>query len=165
MSYNISSVHELLHFLQLCRNLEGNTVKQSVLECYASMATRHKDDVENALVKLQELSSQDSTLREKERVCTMLAIATGLTLLRQTAKAKNQLRAIDRMPYKWDDGDDFERAWLMLAYIHLQVHTFMQFSVSNHLLNQTEIWRKLRKHMETIAYFLDFMKCTVASGF
>jgi tetratricopeptide repeat protein 21B len=51
----------------------------------------------------------------------MLAIATGLTLLKQTAKAKNQLRAIDRMPYRWDDGDDFERAWLMLANIHMQV--------------------------------------------
>ncbi|KAG0601340.1 hypothetical protein M758_11G102800 [Ceratodon purpureus] len=105
-----------------CRNLEGKSVKHVVLECYASMASRHKTDVENALVKLQELVGQDSTLREKERVCTMLAIATGLTLLRQTAKAKNQLRAIDRMPYKWDDGDDFERAWLMLANIHMQVH-------------------------------------------
>ncbi|XP_073386115.1 uncharacterized protein [Physcomitrium patens] len=119
-SPNDEAIKVAQKLLSESRNLEGNTVKQSVLECYASMATRHKDDVENALVKLQELSSQDSTLREKERVCTMLAIATGLTLLRQTAKAKNQLRAIDRMPYKWDDGDDFERAWLMLAYIHLQ---------------------------------------------
>ena len=85
------------------------------------MASRHKTQIENALVRLQELMGQDSTLREEERVCNMLAIAIGLTLLRQTAKAKNQLRAIDRMPYKWDDGDDFERAWLMLANIHVQV--------------------------------------------
>lgn len=111
-------------FCKYCRNLEGKSVKQVVLECYASMASRHKSDVENALVRLQELVGQDSTLREKERVCSMLAIATGLTLLRQTAKAKNQLRAIDRMPYKWDDGDDFERAWLMLANIHMQVCTY-----------------------------------------
>lgn len=103
------------------------------MECYASMASRHKTDVENAVVRLQELVGQDSTLREKERVCTMLAIGTGLTLLRQTAKAKNQLRAIDRMPYKWDDGDDFERAWLMLASIHMQVH--IQFCVSGYTLN------------------------------
>jgi tetratricopeptide repeat protein 21B len=85
------------------------------------MASRHKTDVEDALVRLQELVGQDSILQKKERVCNMLAIATGLTLLKQTAKAKNQLRAIDRMPYRWDDGDDFERAWLMLANIHMQV--------------------------------------------
>lgn len=112
--------------------MEGKSVKQAVLECYALMASRHKSDVENALVRLQEIVGQDSTLREKERVCSMLAIATGLTLLRQTAKAKNQLRAIDRMPYKWDDGDDFERAWLMLGNIHMQVYT--QFSIFHHTL-------------------------------
>jgi hypothetical protein len=25
------------------------------------------------------------------------------------------------MPFKWDDADAFERAWLMLANIHMQV--------------------------------------------
>jgi hypothetical protein len=72
---------------------------------------------------MQDLVGQDTMVREKERVSSMLAVATGLTMLRQAAKAKNQLRAIDRMPYKWDDGDDFERAWLMLANIHMQVFT------------------------------------------
>jgi tetratricopeptide repeat protein 21B len=107
----------------MCRNLEGKSVKQAVLECYASMATRHKSDIENAIVRMQDLVGQDTMVREKERVSSMLAVATGLTMLRQAAKAKNQLRAIDRMPYKWDDGDDFERAWLMLANIHMQVFT------------------------------------------
>lgn len=103
------------------RNFDGKSVKQAVLECYAMMATRHKVDIENALVRLQELVGQETTVREKEKVSSMLAMAAGLTMLRQAAKAKNQLRAIDRMAYKWDDGDDFERAWLMLANIHMQV--------------------------------------------
>lgn len=81
------------------------------------MATRQKADIEFALGRLTE-----SVPKEEQKVSVLLAMATGLTLLKQTAKAKNQLRIIDRMVYKWEDGEAFERAWLMLANILMQVH-------------------------------------------
>jgi tetratricopeptide repeat protein 21B len=85
------------------------------------MATRQKHDIESALMRLQKIAREDTIGLEKEKISNMLAMATGLTMLKQVAKAKNQLRAIDRMPFKWDDADAFERAWLMLANIHMQV--------------------------------------------
>ncbi|BBN03618.1 hypothetical protein MPTK1_2g24910 [Marchantia polymorpha subsp. ruderalis] len=99
------------------RLLDGQSINQLVLECYGTMATRQKADIEFALGRLTE-----SVPKEEQKVSVLLAMATGLTLLKQTAKAKNQLRIIDRMVYKWEDGEAFERAWLMLANILMQVH-------------------------------------------
>ncbi|KAL2643441.1 hypothetical protein R1flu_011028 [Riccia fluitans] len=97
------------------RLLDGQSVNQLVLECYATMATKQRADIEFALGRLTE-----SVSKEDQKVSVLLAIATALTLLKQTTKAKNQLRVIDRMIYKWEDGEDFERAWLMLANILMQ---------------------------------------------
>lgn len=80
------------------------------------MATRQKADIEFALGRLTEALEND-----ERKVPLLLAIATGRTLLNQTAKAKSHLQVIDRSVYKWPDGEDFERAWLMFAAIHMQV--------------------------------------------
>ncbi|CAM6106511.1 unnamed protein product [Calypogeia fissa] len=97
------------------RLLDGKSVKQLVLECYATMATRQKEDIEFALGRLSE-----ALVEEEQRVPILLAVAIARTLLNQAAKAKTQLQVIDRLVYKWHDGEDFERAWLMLAGIHMQ---------------------------------------------
>ncbi|KAH8946902.1 hypothetical protein BDL97_11G011800 [Sphagnum fallax] len=117
----IRAAHKLLSENSSCRDLEPpRSTRQAVLECYATMATRQKHDIESALMRLQKIAREDTIGLEKEKISNMLAMATGLTMLKQVAKAKNQLRAIDRMPFKWDDADAFERAWLMLANIHMQ---------------------------------------------
>ncbi|KAL3696933.1 hypothetical protein R1sor_011009 [Riccia sorocarpa] len=97
------------------RLLDGQSLNQLVLECYATMATKQRADIEFALGRLTESASKD-----EPKVSVLLAIATALTLLKQTSKAKNQLRILERMTYKWENGEDFERAWLMLADILMQ---------------------------------------------
>ena len=44
-------------------------------------------------------------------------------MLKQTPKARNQLKRVTKIPYKPDEGDEFERSWLLLADIHIQVGT------------------------------------------
>lgn len=80
------------------------------------MATKQKADIEFALGRLM-----DALAKWDEKVPILLAIATAQTLLNQTAKAKSQLQDINRLEYKWHSGEEFERAWLMLANIYIQV--------------------------------------------
>ena len=42
-------------------------------------------------------------------------------MLKQTPKARNQLKRVQKIPYKSDEAEEFERAWLLLADIHIQV--------------------------------------------
>lgn len=42
-------------------------------------------------------------------------------LLKQTPKARNQLKRVQKIPYKPDEGEEFEKSWLLLADIHIQV--------------------------------------------
>ncbi|XP_024530434.1 tetratricopeptide repeat protein 21B [Selaginella moellendorffii] len=72
-------------------------------------------DAEAALVKINKAAA-----REKDHVLLMLCRAVALMILNQTGKAKAELRSIDRLTYKWNEGINFERAWLMLAQTYLQ---------------------------------------------
>jgi tetratricopeptide repeat protein 21B len=58
----------------------------------------------------------------------LLAMATGMMLLKQSPKAKNILKRLQKMNYSAEDGDDLERGWLMLAdvYIHGGKHDAAQ---------------------------------------
>lgn len=38
----------------------------------------------------------------------------------QVAKARNQLKRVQKLPYVAAQADDFERAWLLLAELHCQ---------------------------------------------
>lgn len=42
-------------------------------------------------------------------------------MLLQTPKARNQLKRVQKIPYKPDEAEEFERAWLLLSDIHIQV--------------------------------------------
>jgi len=49
-------------------------------------------------------------------------LLTGFMLLKQTPKARNQLKRVQKIPYKPDEAEEFERSWLLLTDIHIQVH-------------------------------------------
>ena len=48
-------------------------------------------------------------------------MSIGLLMQKQQQKARNFLKKIAKMPYSSDEGDDFERAWLLLAFTYIQV--------------------------------------------
>jgi tetratricopeptide repeat protein 21B len=53
-------------------------------------------------------------------VPVLLAMATGFMMLKQTPKARNQLKRVQKIQYKPDEAEEFERSWLLLADIHIQ---------------------------------------------
>lgn len=50
----------------------------------------------------------------------LLAMATAYMMLKQTPRARNQLKRIAKMNWSIVDADEFEKSWLLLAdiYIH-----------------------------------------------
>eukprot|EP00955_Chlamydomonas_euryale_P102383 365417-Chlamydomonas_euryale.AAC.4 len=41
-------------------------------------------------------------------------------LIKQTSKARNQLKRVQKIPYKPDEHEEFEKSWLLLTDIHVQ---------------------------------------------
>ncbi|KAM6955026.1 tetratricopeptide repeat protein 21B isoform 2-T2 [Lycodopsis pacificus] len=87
-----------------------------ILENYCFLATKQKANVEKALGVFTEIANI-----EKEHVPALLAMATAYMMLKQTPRARNQLKRIAKMNWNRVDADEFEKSWLLLAdiYIHL----------------------------------------------
>uniref|UniRef100_A0A668AU10 Tetratricopeptide repeat domain 21B n=1 Tax=Myripristis murdjan TaxID=586833 RepID=A0A668AU10_9TELE len=86
-----------------------------ILENYCFLATKQKANVEKALNVFTEIANS-----EKDHVPALLAMATAYMILKQTPRARNQLKRIAKMNWTFADADEFEKSWLLLAdiYIH-----------------------------------------------
>lgn len=51
-------------------------------------------------------------------------MAMAYMALKQTPKARNQLKRIAKNNWKYSEGDYLEKAWLLLADIHIQSNKF-----------------------------------------
>lgn len=47
-------------------------------------------------------------------------MATAYMILKQTPRARNQLKRIAKMNWNIIDADEFEKSWLLLADIYIQ---------------------------------------------
>ncbi|KAG2502129.1 hypothetical protein HYH03_000619 [Edaphochlamys debaryana] len=101
--------------LRQVRGADTGSQRYKVLECYAIMAGKDKNEIENCLNILLEMANQDPN-----NVPVLLAMATGFMMLKQTPKARNQLKRVQKIQYKPDEAEEFERSWLLLADIHIQ---------------------------------------------
>lgn len=50
----------------------------------------------------------------------LLAMATAYMILKQTPRARNQLKRVAKMNWSIVDADEFEKSWLLLADIYIQ---------------------------------------------
>lgn len=101
---------------QLLSEVRGRRgAKHTVLEAYTLMASKQKADVDEALSKVLEICNDDH-----DNVPALLAMATAFMMMKQTPKARNQLKRISKMSYNVSEADEFERSWLMLVDIHVQ---------------------------------------------
>ncbi|PNW81978.1 hypothetical protein CHLRE_06g268800v5 [Chlamydomonas reinhardtii] len=101
--------------LKQVRGADTTTQRYRVLESYAIMAGKDKNEIEASLNVLLDLANQDPN-----NVPVLLAMATGFMMLKQTPKARNQLKRVQKIQYKPDEAEEFERSWLLLADIHIQ---------------------------------------------
>jgi len=94
----------------------GDTsMRHRVLKAYAMMATRQKPGIERAFHILATLLEED-----QDHVPALLAMSTGFMMLKQSPKARNNLKRIIKMPFHEKESAEFERAWLMLAEVYME---------------------------------------------
>jgi len=91
------------------------SLRHSVLECYALMATQNKANIEDAIQKFIALLE-----RERDYVPALLGMATAFMMQKQMPKARNQLKRISKMTFDKEMADDFEQSYLLLADIYIQ---------------------------------------------
>ncbi|XP_036998976.2 tetratricopeptide repeat protein 21B [Artibeus jamaicensis] len=96
------------------QTVEGH-VQLRVLENYCLMAAKQKSGVEQALNAFTEIATA-----EKDHIPALLGMATAYMILKQTPRARNQLKRIAKMNWNPIDAEDFERSWLLLADIYIQ---------------------------------------------
>jgi tetratricopeptide repeat protein 21B len=99
----------------LCEVRRRQDPRHRVLEAYVLIATKTKANIDSALGMLLEIVNDDH-----DSVPALLAMATCFMLLKQTPKARNQLKRVSKLPFNSAEADEFERSWLMLAEIHIQ---------------------------------------------
>ncbi|KAJ3030267.1 UNVERIFIED_CONTAM: Tetratricopeptide repeat protein 21B [Siphonaria sp. JEL0065] len=102
---------------KLIKELPQNpkSIRTQILECHAWMATKQKAEIERALSHFTQILQE-----EIDHVPSLLGIAVAYMLLKQPPRARNQLKRIVKMEWTVQYADDFERAWLLLADIHIQ---------------------------------------------
>ncbi|KAJ8385445.1 hypothetical protein AAFF_G00188970 [Aldrovandia affinis] len=90
-------------------------VQLRIMENYCLLATKQKASVEKALNSFTEIVNN-----EKDHVPALLGMATAYMILKQTPRARNQLKRIAKMSWNDIDADEFEKSWLLLADIYIQ---------------------------------------------
>lgn len=104
---------------KLLKELKPQTVdghvQLRIMENYCLMATKQKSNVEQALNTFTEIATS-----EKDHIPALLGMATAYMILKQTPRARNQLKRIAKMNWNPIDAEDFERSWLLLADIYIQ---------------------------------------------
>uniref|UniRef100_A0A3B3R4B6 Tetratricopeptide repeat domain 21B n=1 Tax=Paramormyrops kingsleyae TaxID=1676925 RepID=A0A3B3R4B6_9TELE len=104
---------------KLLRELKPQTpdghVQLRIMENYCFLATKQKASIEKALSVFTEIVNN-----EKDHVPALLGMATAYMILKQTPRARNQLKRIAKMNWNAIDADEFEKSWLLLADIYIQ---------------------------------------------
>lgn len=87
----------------------------TILEAFYLLATKSKPNVEKALSMFME-----TVAAERDNVPGLYGMAAAYMVLKQTPRARNQLKRIAKMPWNSSDADKFEKSWLLLADIYIQ---------------------------------------------
>ncbi|XP_040296219.1 tetratricopeptide repeat protein 21B [Bufo bufo] len=96
------------------QTLQGH-IQHRIMENYCLMATKQKANVERALNTFTEVAAA-----EKDHVPALLGMATAYMILKQTPRARNQLKRISKMNWNPTDAEEFEKSLLLLADIYIQ---------------------------------------------
>lgn len=109
---------------ELKQRLEANgddTLKYRLLTNFRLLATKDKYNLERALDDFLAIAGQKAY---KDNIGTTLGIAMAHTLLKQSQRAKNQLKRIVKTVWTFEDAEYLERCWLLLADYYLQSSKF-----------------------------------------
>ena len=107
-----AAARQLLGEVRRGRRREG---RHEIFEAYALMADKTKPSLDAAFEICAGIVNDDH-----DHVPALVAMSACFALQKQPAKAKNQLKRVQKLPYDAADAEDFERAWLMSAEIAIK---------------------------------------------
>ncbi|CAH0554061.1 unnamed protein product [Brassicogethes aeneus] len=124
---------------ELKSRLEINSedlLRHRLLTNFKLLATKDKYSIERALEDLVAIASQNTY---KDDIGTILGISTAYTLLKQSQRAKNQLKRIVKSTWTFEDAEYLERCWLILADFYIQS---AKFDVASDLIQKVILHNK-----------------------
>ena len=127
------------------------TAKHQVLQASVQMASRSREAVERALNTLVQMyqKSADSGV---DNVPVLLAMSVACLLLKQTPKARNQLKRLAKANYSHSEAEEFEMGWLMLVELYVQGGKFdMAQELCKKCLHYNKSCSKAHEHLGAIA--------------
>lgn len=87
-----------------------------VLEAHVIMGTKRNPDIERSLQLLTKILEE-----HPDYIPALYGIAVAYVYLKQPPRARNYLKRIVKAEWKSDLADDFEKSWLLLADLYIQV--------------------------------------------
>lgn len=97
--------------------IDDEALRHRILGNFLLLATKQKSNIEVALEDFTTLASQETF---KEHIGPILGVASAHTLLKQTQRARNQLKRVAKSVWTFEDAEYLERCWLLLADIYVQ---------------------------------------------
>ncbi|XP_070546763.1 tetratricopeptide repeat protein 21B-like [Ptychodera flava] len=122
---------------------QPGSVKHLILENSALMATKSKSNMDKALAAFMEIATN-----ERDHVGALLGMATAYMMLKQTPRARNQLKRIAKMNWNSLDAEEFEKSWLLLADIYIQSGKYDM---------ATELLKKCLQHNQSCCKAYEYM--------
>eukprot|EP01038_Epipyxis_sp_PR26KG_P004303 gene4303-6099_t len=108
---NIAAAEELLKEL---RPKAKDLLRVKILENYCFLATRSKNNVDRAMMSFSEMLDKDP-----DYLPAVLGMSTGFMIEKNQHKARNLLKRVGKMEMSNHDGEDFEKANLLLAKFYI----------------------------------------------
>ncbi|XP_032880066.1 tetratricopeptide repeat protein 21B isoform X1 [Amblyraja radiata] len=100
------------------QTIQGHT-QLRIMESCCLMATKQKANVEQALNVFTEIATA-----EKDHIPALFGMATAYMILKQTPRARNQLKRIAKLNWNAVDAEELEKSWLLLADVYIQSGKF-----------------------------------------
>lgn len=92
-------------------------LRYRLLVNFRLLASQEKYNIEKGLEDFISLGSQNLY---KDHVGPILGMATAYTLLKQSQRAKNQLKRVAKATWTFEDAEYLERCWLLLSDYYIQ---------------------------------------------
>ncbi|KAK2186994.1 hypothetical protein NP493_181g04009 [Ridgeia piscesae] len=118
-------------------------IRARILENMLLVATKKKQDVERSLVAFTEIVTN-----EREHIGALYGLAAGYMVLKNTAKARNQLKRVAKNTWNIQDAEDLEKSWLLLSDVYIQSGKYdMATELLKHCLQYNKSCTKAYEYM------------------
>ncbi|KAJ8418795.1 hypothetical protein AAFF_G00002940 [Aldrovandia affinis] len=115
------------------RTREGEE-KVTLLHNQCLMATKEPKQVEKALAAFTEMASS-----QENNAPYLLAMAQAFMILKQTPRARNQLKRLSKMEWNEGNAEDLEKSWLLLADVYIKTG---KYDIATDLLKRCLLYNK-----------------------